>query len=100
MVEVSADSPGRAPIPLRRAWLRNKRIQMADKRKVVVIGAGTSGPAAAHTLLKRRRETLPDSVKDLFFAGGHTHLPVTSGLMRSGVDAARDSVSFLSRRHA
>ncbi len=73
---------------------------MADKRKVVVIGAGTSGPAAAHTLLKRRRETLPDSVKGLFFADDYTHLPVTNGLVRSGVDAVKASVSFLSRRHA
>ena len=45
-----------------------------------------------------RRETLPNSVQGLFLAGDYTHLPVTNGAMRSGVDAASDSVSYLSRQ--
>lgn len=46
-----------------------------------------------------RREALPDSVRGLFLAGDYTHLPVTNGAMRSGVDAANDSVSLLARRN-
>ena len=49
---------------------------------------------------KLRRKTLPNSVQGLFLAGDYTHLPITNGAMRSGVDAARDSVSFLSRQNA
>lgn len=44
-----------------------------------------------------RREKLP-SVKGLFLAGDYTHLPVTNGAMRSGVDAAKDCMSFVSQR--
>ena len=51
-------------------------------------------------IYKLRRERLPDSVRGLFLAGDYTHLPVTNGAMRSGVDAARDSVSFLFQRNA
>lgn len=46
---------------------------------------------------KLRRETLPNSVRGLFLAGDYTHLPVTNGAMRSGVDAAKESMSFLAR---
>jgi len=49
---------------------------------------------------KLRRETLPNSVRGLFLAGDYTHLPVTNGAMRSGVDAANESMSFLARRNA
>ncbi len=49
---------------------------------------------------KLRHETLPNSVRGLFLAGDYTHLPVTNGAMRSGVDAAKDSVSFLFGRNA
>lgn len=49
---------------------------------------------------KLRRETLPNGVRGLFLAGDYTHLPVINGAMRSGVDAARESISFLSRRNA
>ena len=50
-------------------------------------------------IYKLRREQLPDSVQGLFLAGDYTHLPGTNGAMRSGVDAAKDSVSFLFRRN-
>lgn len=46
---------------------------------------------------KLRRETLPNSVRGLFLAGDYNHLPLTNGAMRSGVDAAQESISFLSR---
>ena len=46
---------------------------------------------------KLRQETLPNSVRGLFLAGDYTHFPVTNGAMRSGVDAAKACVSFLSR---
>ena len=49
---------------------------------------------------KLRRETLPDSVRGLFLAGDYTHLPVTNGAMRSGVDAAKDCAAFLLQRNA
>ena len=52
---------------------------------------------AVHRL---RRETLPAEVPGLFLAGDYTHVPVTNGAMRSGVDAAGDCVSFLARRRA
>ena len=49
---------------------------------------------------KLRREILPNNVRGLFLAGDYTHLPVTNGAMRSGVDAARDCVAFLLQRNA
>ena len=49
---------------------------------------------------KLRHEILPNSVRGLFLAGDYTHLPVTNGAMRSGVDAAKDSASFLLRQNA
>ena len=42
-----------------------------------------------------RKKRLP-GIKGLFLAGDYTHLPVTNGAMRSGVDAARDCISFVS----
>ena len=49
---------------------------------------------------KLRHETLPNSVRGLFLAGDFMHLSLTNGAMRSGVDAARDSISFLLRQNA
>lgn len=50
-------------------------------------------------IYRLRKETLPECVRGLFLAGDYTHLPLTNGAMRSGVDAARDCVSFLTRRN-
>lgn len=49
-------------------------------------------------IFRLRQEILPGVVRGLFLAGDYTHLPATNGAMRSGVDAARECVSFLSRR--
>ena len=46
-----------------------------------------------------RQGKLP-SIKGLFLAGDYTHLPVTNGAMRSGVNAAKDCSSFVSQRIA
>lgn len=46
-----------------------------------------------------RRQSLP-SVKGLYLAGDYMNVPVTNGAMRSGVDAAKDCMSFVSQRIA
>ena len=45
-----------------------------------------------------RRQSLP-GVQGLYLAGDYMSLPLTNAAMRSGVDAANDCVTFLSRRN-
>ena len=57
---------------------------MADKRKVVLIGADTVGLAATYTLLKQ----VDDLDVTALEAADNMHPPVRGGVMHSGVDVA------------
>lgn len=78
--------------------------QMTRKPEFVRIYRWYEGGCLIHggmlkAVYEMRHEQLP-SVKGLFLAGDYTHLPVTNGAMRSGVDAAKDCMSFVSPRVA